>query len=369
MQDSAPSSAPDEFVLAWSELCRELQRVGEQILSSPPGVLSPLDKAEGIRYLTRLTRGAFESYIEGNDAKAPLFRRAVHETLKFGMDNPDNVYLLAPVNGKYDYRISGHRGTVRYLGFGSQSGGTGKNGELQSTGYLKSSDMQVEADGTFSITASAQPQPGNWLPMTAVTRLIQVRQTRLDHVTEKLPSITIERIDGSESPRLLCPEHLPAALKRAIDFIGGTATFFQDWTERFRQQANRLPRFDPALALRAGGDPNIAYYHGYFELTDDEALVVEFEPPSCEYWNFQLANYWLESLDYRYFPVHLNQHSAAVSADGWVRIVIAQRDPGVSNWLNTCGHNHGTMCLRWVGAAHHPDPIVTIKPCKALHHE
>ena len=32
-----------------------------------------------------------------------------------------------------------------------------------------------------------------------------------------------------------------------------------------------------------------------------------------------------------------------------MRFVIAHRDPGVANWLDTAGHRHGTVGVRWVG--------------------
>jgi hypothetical protein len=39
-----------------------------------------------------------------------------------------------------------------------------------------------------------------------------------------------------------------------------------------------------------------------------------------------------------------------------VRVVIAHEDPGVPNWLDTCGHRQGAMCWRWIRAAEHPTP-------------
>jgi hypothetical protein len=49
-----------------------------------------------------------------------------------------------------------------------------------------------------------------------------------------------------------------------------------------------------------GGDPNIFYYHSYWSLQEDEALLIEIEGvPECRFWNLQLNNYWIESLDYR----------------------------------------------------------------------
>jgi hypothetical protein len=70
-------------------------------------------------------------------------------------------------------------------------------------------------------------------------------------------------------------------------------------------------------------------------------------PPDCDSWNFQLNNYWMESLDYRYFTVCINRASAIYQPDGSVKLTVAHRDPGVPNWIDTCGHREGTMCWRW----------------------
>jgi hypothetical protein len=97
-------------------------------------------------------------------------------------------------------------------------------------------------------------------------------------------------------------------------------------------------------------DPNITFYHGYWQLEPGQALVVSAVPPQCDYWNFQLNNWWMESLDYPFLPVTCNKATARLEPDGSVRIVIAQRDPGFGNWTDTAGHSHGTMGLRWVRA-------------------
>jgi hypothetical protein len=110
------------------------------------------------------------------------------------------------------------------------------------------------------------------------------------------------------------------------------------------------------VATAAHGDPNIVYYHGYWRLAPDEALVIEATPPPCDTWNFQLNNHWMESLDYRYHPIWVNKHTAHTGADGSVRVVVAHEDPGVENWIPTCGHDRGTMCWRWIRADAHPEP-------------
>ncbi len=348
----------------WQRFCRTLEEAGQVVLGAGAPA-DPLDRAEGWRYLSRLTRAALETFVEASDASAPAFRRTASETIKMGMDNPDNVYLNAPVRGSYEYRIRGKRGSVHYLGFGSQAGNYGSTESLETTGYLEAKDMRIEPDGSFEIVASAKEQPGNWLPMRPETRMIQIRQTRLDHAAETLAEVTIERIDGPAEPAPLDPVRLDRMLAGAAQFVKGCSALFHQWATEWQQHPNQLPRFDPARAFAAGGDPNIAYYHGYWRLAQGEALLVEATPPECDYWNFQLANHWLESLDYRYFRIHVNQHTAVTRPDGSVRVVVAHEDPGVPNWLSTCGHRQGTMCWRWIRALRQPQPATrVVKLCE-----
>ena len=102
---------------AWSDFCKALERAGEVVLrdASPRDAF---DRAEGFRYLSRLTRVALESFIECADPAFPVLRRPAHETVKIGADNPDNYYQSAAISGEYEYRIHGQRGTIHYLGFG-----------------------------------------------------------------------------------------------------------------------------------------------------------------------------------------------------------------------------------------------------------
>ena len=345
---------------SWNDFCDSLKRAGALVLEDASPA-DPLTRAEGFRYLSRLARAGLEAFVEAADAQAPEVHRIAHETIKMGMDNPDNIYGNAPIDGHFSYRISGNRGSVHYLGFGTQAGNYGATGTLETTGYLEAKDLQLGPDGSFEIIVSAkrpeeQQGKGNWLPMEERSSALVVRQTRLDHANEVPASIKIERIDGPGQPRHLDPARMDKALAAASGFVIGCSRIFSNWAHDFEKHTNELPRFDPETARIAGGDPNIAYYHSYWRLAPGEALVIETEPPECDYWNFQLANHWLESLDYRYFPVHINNFTAKTRDDGSVRVVVAHEDPGVDNWLDTCGHGFGTMCWRWIRAKQHPQP-------------
>ena len=326
----------------------------------------PLTQAEGYRYLSRLVRAGLEGFVEYADPKAPVFRRMVHETVKMGADNPDNHYFNAAVSGTYDYRITGTRGTVHFLGFSSQKGNYGQTGGLPATGFLDAGDIVLGPKGGIDIIASTVKKPGNWLPMEPETSMIIVRQTFLDRNKENPAELKIERIGGDNLPSPVTPRSVTDGLSTAAKLAAGASFLFATWAKDFKKHVNTLPLFDPAKSTAAGGDPKIAYYHSYWELNRDEALVIEVTPPACEHWNFQLNNHWMESLDYRYFTIHVNKHTAVYEADGSVRVIVAHEDSGLPNWIHTVGHPCGTMCWRWIKADTHPQPKTCVMKIEDL---
>jgi hypothetical protein len=54
----------------------------------------------------------------------------------------------------------------------------------------------------------------------------------------------------------------------------------------------------------------------------------------------------MNSLDYLYRPTSTTRARAAVDRDGVIRLVIAHRDPGVENWLDTQGFISGNLTYR-----------------------
>jgi hypothetical protein len=86
---------------------------------------------------------------------------------------------------------------------------------------------------------------------------------------------------------------------------------------------------------------------GRFELNYDEALVVTLNPLGAEYLGIVLTNPWLRTLSYDHRITSLNNLSARPNADGSFTFVIASRDPGVQNWLDTCGLRSGIILARW----------------------
>lgn len=341
---------------AWSEFCDHLKTAGAALVY-PGAPVDAFQQAEGLRYLTRLTRAALEAYVEYGDVEFPELRRMVHETVKLGADNPDNYYQNAQISGAQEYRITGKRNTINYIGFFTQNGVYGEPGGMSPCGILENNDLQLEADGSFEIILSKTKKGKNWLKLEDRTSLLIVRQTFLDREHEIIASLKIENLNAKRYPNEVTPEKIDKGLQTAALFVAGAPVLFARWANGFQKHQNQLPRFSPAISNAAGGDANIVYYHSYWKLKPNEALVITFTPPDCETWNFQLNNYWMESLDYRYFPICVNKHSATEENDGSIRIIVSKTNPGFSNWIDTCNHFEGTMCLRWYRLRNGAEPI------------
>ncbi len=228
-------------------------------------------------------------------------------------------------------------------------------------------ELAVAANGDFELVVSAREHPGNWLPMTPASDNILVRQTFRERGREQRAKLRIECLNPRGSTNL-DPAVFAAQLAQVVPFVTGTAGLFRQWMDIFAGHVNQLPPNDQQMCLRAGGDPAIYYHNSRWQLAPDEALLIEFTPPRvCRAWNFQLSNHWMESLDYRYHRICINNHSAVPEADGSVRILVSHRalaGPGAAlsksfpNCLETAGHSHGAMLLRYVAAEDYP-PVHT----------
>lgn len=331
---------------AWEEFCENLKVAGAALVY-PGAPQDAAQQAEGVRYLTRLTRAALEAFVEYNDPKYPVLRRTVHETIKMGADNPDNHYLNAQISGDYEYIIQGKRNSIHYFGLFTQNGNYGTTGGLQPCGVLEDRELIVDRDGTFEVILSKEKRGTNWLKIEKETSLLMVRQTYKDRENELPVDLTIEAIGVEGFPGMITPKQLDEGLNIAGLFVAGAPMLFSRWANGFRKHTNQLPMFDPKISNAAGGDANIIYYHSHWKLDKNQVLVIDVMPPKCDTWNFQLNNYWMESLDYRYFNICINGHNAELNDDGSVTVMVAHQNPGHNNWIQTAGHVEGTMCWRW----------------------
>ena len=70
---------------AWDEFCDALKERGKDLLRET-APKSPVDIAEGHRYLAQMVRSCFELIMEGGDPARPWLFTSLHETMKIGWD-------------------------------------------------------------------------------------------------------------------------------------------------------------------------------------------------------------------------------------------------------------------------------------------
>ncbi|GBG24417.1 Hypothetical Protein FCC1311_006352 [Hondaea fermentalgiana] len=352
---------------AWAEYCDTLKAAGANLLG-PGCPTDPFTQAEGYRYLSRLARVTLENFVECGSTDAPRLVALANgwrdAPVHIGSDNPDNVYQSANISGRKEYRVRVKRGTVHFLSFGTQAGSYGGPGGLKTVSSKDASEFEQNEDGTFEIYVSNKQPEGvkNWMQTLPEPEegMLLVRQTREDHDNEVLAEVEIECVGGTNAPSPLTSKAFEDGLKRSGLFVAGAPIMFTRWAKGFQKHANELPLFDQKTSDKVGGDPTIRYYHSYWRLEHDEALVITATPPDCVTWNFQLNNYWMEALDFRYHQIHVNKSLANYRKDGSVRVVVTTHDPAAKLgldpkdpalsyfWIETTGHTQGTMCWRWI---------------------
>ena len=92
---------------------------------------------------------------------------------------------------------------------------------------------------------------------------------------------------------------------------------------------------------------------GYFQLADDEALVVTIHPNNARYFVVPVTDDWTITGDYWNEQTSLNNSQATVNpVDGSYTVVVSKTDPvvgglHVANWVSTGGLNQGTISMRF----------------------
>ncbi|MEO5840174.1 MAG: DUF1214 domain-containing protein [Acidimicrobiales bacterium] len=340
---------------AWRRLSENIAELG-RVLPDPPFPQNERDSTDGYRYLTRLMVIGLQWAVEFADPDFPAFYRHDDDVTKWGGPNVDNTYLRARVRGDNSYRIVGRCGTSHGFLISALQGDM----QLEEYGvYDEIWDDQLVADddGAFELLVSAERPPrheGNWLRLHPDTGNITVRAYYNDWSSDTPPAMRIERIGGEGlSPPPLTPAEMARRIDEASDWIVKSFHYWNRYVDTAHRKVGANVLIAPGAAQ--GGAKDIAYGFGFFRLDDDEAYVIEGAPPDAWFWNIMLYNLgWMESLDFANRVTSLNGHQMQIDDDGRYRVVIAHRDPGVSNWLDTTGLREGMIATRYIRTADVP---------------
>ncbi|MCB1264385.1 MAG: DUF1214 domain-containing protein [Mycobacterium sp.] len=301
-------------------------------------------------------------------------------------DNPDTIYRFVGVNYASEYVITGRLPeNDPQASFSVLTGTTGTTAAV-----LNGDQLELGPDRTFVITVSgeaAQPGQSNHLQITPDTTLIAIRDTLADWSTEDPMTLAIHRTAGppnslfsqlggfaipvigaavAQSPLLTALVSLIPPLPSVPPILRGTlGTLLM--LRGFSQEAIyiKVATTDPDTGqLKAPNvftDPigNASFLAtqlqsaGYFQLADDQALVLTINPNNAAYFGVPVTNDWTITDNYWDEQTSLNIAQARSNPDGSYTIVVSPTEPvfdddsSVWNWVSTNGLNQGTISIRF----------------------
>lgn len=357
---------------AFDDLIAALGEIRDQYALNEQRFTDPIEVAEAYRYTLQMLAAASELFCEA-DPSHPRFASIVSPARKLQGDNPDAIYHFARVSGAGSYRITGNRRDACYISFTIH--GAAADGAMAGPllGDRNDRSLAFAPDGSYELILSASEHPGNWMALDPAAHSVVVR-----HYYELDPSVQNDcgvgaeidirpLVSGTVAPPL-SDAVFAARLSEAVAFLRqatvGQRVFATPSGVPFvSDEPNVVP---VPFSFRDSGLPvpgaaDIWYSMGRWSLGPDEALVMTGRLPVAAFVNVMLWNAHMQTLEYRYRRCSLNQTQLQLDADGSFRIVVAHRDPGPEhpNWLDTEGHERGSIFWRFLLPEHDPTPIST----------
>jgi hypothetical protein len=364
---STKSPTSPALVAAWQRYHAMLENMRLAMEATPRFQDTPQHRAKAYHTLMEMQAMAYNFAIAPRMLHPRIFLNCGWQTSQYtlGQNGQDFIYGVAFVDGRQTYRMKGRIGDITLFLLQTLSGLFGEEG-AKIDGNYDLADMKMEKDGTFEFILSPEKQPGNWVRLNPnVDYQFMLIRRALPRWDGDPGELTLERITELPDTYYDADEFDEAAIAKRID---RAALFVKYLTEVFNinlydmylgnagGQKNKLTLL-PGTVTSDVGSPSSNYAMAVFELQPDEALLIEMDKkPDGAYWSFQLGDVWSRSLEFTSRQSSLNDHEAVVDSDGVLRIVVAHKDPGVHNWLDTCGRVEGTIVFRNYRARTAPVP-------------
>lgn len=327
---------------AWNEFVDGLRTAGE-LIAARRDQYADAERADAYRALVRALNnqlGRFEV-----DRERPELVPFNGWREKFLMDNPDFRYWVADIRDDRRYRIVGNIGGAVYLSITAYA--AGGVAEAAATGRIDSDELDIGADGGFEVTVSQErPDGGAWLPLPVGATALWLR---LFHESAAVDEgwCRIEPLEAPSPPPFIEPERFDRHLRRVGRVLATVPKIIGASTAPDLAAPNTVRHWSEMTGGAAFTEPSIHYLRGAWQLDPHEALVVEGPLVPCRYWNVLLYSRFLNSLDHRHRTVSRTAGSSTI-VDGRYRYVLAAREPGVTDWLDTEGRSFGIFVLRFL---------------------
>ena len=353
---------------SWADQMRAREDVGADLLARwrPDGATEAEEQDMNKLALSILATGYLCRVY--TDARRPVFMPLWNYASNQGGPDPDYVYSTVEIDPAGTYRISGHRGTSRFVEITQQGFDMLNPSMLQSEGALTIThdldDLTIADDGWFSVVLAPErpaDHDGDWWELDPGAKRLLMRRCSCDWLREVDARVAIERVDdGGED---MTPEEIARRFSDLAAWVEGMIEFDMQLVRYYREHHGVNTFLRSGKIEQMGHLPKQAYYDGIHEIDDTEALILETDlPERCRYWQALVADDRFCTVDWVNRQSSLNDAQAHIDGDGRFRAVISARDPGVPNWLDKAHHPWGVIQMRWNLASDHPDPTIKKVP-------
>jgi len=266
---------------------------------------------------------------------------------RWGGDNPDNCYRIIPVDAGGTFELHGRRDAhpASYVTYQIVA----DTSTSQALGALEGADVETGADGRFVITLDGTPAGGrrNHLPLPPGSRYLFIRDSVGDWSAQTPNWLRVVRTDagGGAAPagtRLLAERAAEAA-------VGDVPRAY--WVMRLFHNSPTNTFIPPRPASGSGGMiSNVQESTGCSTLVaPDEALIVTANDAGAAYRSLVYHDYWFRTVEPGQRQTCYNNAQMQPDASGEYTFVVAHRDPGVANWIDSAGQEKGVLLFRWQG--------------------
>lgn len=260
---------------------------------------------------------------------------------RWGIDNPDSVYRVIPIDGAERYVIRGQVPDPRL----AENYFTLWNAHMGTVDVLDGKALVLDADRRFEIFVDADEKGDRANHVRSSPEAVEfyIRDVIADWARERPNMLSIERLGGApRTPERSFDQKLADAQAMLIRNV--------DNTMRWNAQATTKPAngFDFTIDRDSDGAlRNQLYIMGHFDLADDEALVISIGLGGADYFLAPITNIWGTTNDIVDRTSSLNLTQSVRDDDDNLTYVVSRRDPGVWNWLDPCDLPEGLLTLRW----------------------
>jgi hypothetical protein len=260
---------------------------------------------------------------------------------RYGLDNPDSIYRVIPIDGRERYRIRGSVAERRLC----ENYFTLWDAEMNTVDVLDGRDLELGPDRSFTISVDADAAGGrpNHIRSSPQAHEFYIRDVLLDWANEMPNTLAIERLGPEPTIPLRSDDENAAHAARFM-------RLYADNTLRWNQQALQHPANTFAFTIDRDSDGalrNQVYILGHFRLRDGEALVIDVHLGGAAYFIAPITNLWGTSNDIVRRTASLNKAQSLANPDGTHTFVVSVPDPGVHNWVDPCDMHEGILTLRW----------------------